>query len=199
MMQKTNLLLALLALSASSSGVAHGEEVPASLIASGKPQWVASKGDKSVNDAMVDIGTMRQIGDVLEVEIRWPYLPDANESQESDKNHIICTTDHAISYAVEIGHISSDGQYRVKTSFDPAEARKKAEQRDAEWAKVGNGFNSYGSDPRSLACWAAARKCAGEAYTWPAPPNKTPLEYSDEARKMNKAYNLAFVPACTLK
>ena len=147
---------------------------------------------------MVDIGLMRQIGDVLEVEIRWPYLPESYGPEESDRNHIICTEDHAISYAIEIGNMSPDGQYELKQNFDPSEASKKAEQRDVDMVKLGNGFNSYGSDPRSLACWAAARKCAGEAFIWPAPPNKTPLEYSDEARQMNKDYNLAFVPTCTV-
>jgi len=198
-MQKSGILPTLFAMSFSMVGFASGTEIPPSSIASGSPQWVASKGDKSSTDAMVDIGSMRQIGDVLEVEIRWPYLPESYGPEESDRNHIICGGDHAVSFAVEIGFISEDGRYHVKKTFDPASERAKAEQRDAEMAKFGGGFSSYGPDPRSLACWAAARKCAEEPFTWPPPPNRTPLEYSDRARKMNSDYNRAFVPSCTLE
>ena len=179
--------------------LAGGTDVAPSAIAAGSPQWIASSGDKSSIDALVDIGSMRQIDDVLEVEIRWPYLPVSYGSEESDKEHIICQADHAISFSIEIGFVSPDGQYHVKRTLDPASEREKAEQRDAEMANIGGGFSSYGSDPRSLACWAAARKCAGESFTWPPPPNETPLEYSDRARKMNSDYNLAFVPTCTLE
>jgi hypothetical protein len=49
-----------------------------------------------------------------------------------------------------------------------------------------------------MACWAAARKCAGEPFTWPPPPNMTPLENTAEALKMNSDYNKPFVPTCTL-
>ena len=198
-MQKAAIFLAFPVLWGNAMGIAHGTEVPAAAIASGTPQWVASKGDGSPTDAMVDIGTMRQVGDALEVEIRWPHLSKPDGSTEADKDHILCTPDHAISYSVEIGAIASDGQYLTKKTFDPATARQQAEQRDAEWAKIGNGFNAYGPDPRSLACRAAAHKCTGEAFSWPPPPNKTPLEYSDRAREMNEAYNQAFVPACTIE
>lgn len=198
-MLKSGLFLILSTLSFCEVCLADGMELPPSSIAAASPQWVASSGDKSSTDAMVDIGTMRQVGDALVVETRWPYMPASYGPEESDKEHIICHADHAISFAVEIGYVSDDGQYHVKETYDPAREREKAEQRDAEIAKIGGGFSSYGRDPRSLACWAAARKCAGQSFTWPPPLNETPLEYSDRARKMNSDYNSAFVPTCTLE
>ncbi|KXO72951.1 hypothetical protein AYJ56_17310 [Brucella anthropi] len=88
---------------------------------------------------------------------------------------------------------------KFKYVHDPASQRAEAGVRASQRAKIGNGVASYGSDPRSLACWAAARKCANEAFTWPPPPNRTPLEYTEEARKMNEDYNKTFVPTCILE
>ncbi len=160
--------------------------------------WVASKGDQSVIDAMVNIGAMRQVGDVLEVDIRWPYLPASYGPEPAEKDHIICKADHAVSYAIEDGFVAADGHYHVKQEYDPASEREIAEQRYSERVKFGGGFSSYGSDPRSLACWAAARKCADQSFTWPPPPNETPLENTAEALKMNDDYNKEFVPTCRL-
>ena len=75
---------------------------------------------------------------------------------------------------------------------------EEAERQDSQMPKIGAGFSSYGPDPRSMACWAAARKCAGEPFTWPPPPNMTPLENTAEALEMNSDYNKPFVPTCTL-
>ncbi len=57
---------------------------------------------------------------------------------------------------------------------------------------------SYGPDPRSLVCWAAARKCDGKDFTWPPPPNLAPLDNSARAAAMRKAYAAGFAPACRL-
>lgn len=198
LMQKPGYLLLLSISSFTTVCLAGGVTIEPSSIGSGSPLWVASNGEKSSTDALVDIGTMRQVGDVLEVEIRWPYLPSSYGPEPAEKDHIICKADHAISFSIEDGFVTADGAYRVKQAYDPASQRERAEQQDSQMAKIGGGFSSYGFDPRSLACWAAARKCAGEPFTWPPPPNETPLEYSDRALKMNDEYNRAFVPTCTL-
>lgn len=196
-MRKSGALFAFIATSVSNVSVA--EEVDQKLIAAGSTRLVSSGGDKSPTDAMVDIGSMRQIGDALEVIIRWPYLPASYGPEAVEKDHIICRADGALAFSVEEGHVSPDGHYQFKNVYDPASQRAEAEKRASQRATIGNGISSYGSDPRSLACWAAARKCANQAFTWPPPPNRTPLEYTEEARKMNDAYNKTFVPTCKLE
>ncbi|KAB2693694.1 hypothetical protein F9K79_21025 [Ochrobactrum sp. Kaboul] len=196
-MRKSGALFAFIAISVSNVSVA--EEVDQRLTAAGLTRWVSSSGDKSPTDAMVDIGSMRQVGDALEVIIRWPYMPAPYGPDAVEKDHIICRANGALSFSVEEGHVSPDGHYQFKNVYDPASQRAEAEKRASQRAKIGYGISSYGSDPRSLACWAAARKCANEAFTWPPPPNRTPLEYTEEARKMNDAYNKTFVPTCKLE
>ncbi|MFB8344899.1 hypothetical protein ACWGNA_27475 [Brucella cytisi] len=196
-MRKSRVLLTLTAILV--ANVSLAEEVDQKSIAAGSVQWVSSSGDKSPTDALVDIGSMRQIGDALEVIIRWPYLPASYGPETVEKNRIICRADGALSFSVEEGHVSPDGHYQFKNVYDPASQRAEAEKRASQVAKIGNGVSSYGSDPRSLACWAAARKCANEAFTWPPPPNRTPLEYTEKARKMNVDYNKTFVPTCKLE
>ncbi|WP_273793852.1 hypothetical protein [Brucella anthropi] len=116
-----------------------------------------------------------------------------------EKDLIICQANGALLFSVEEGHVSPDGHYQFNNVHDPASRRAEAETRAAQMAKIGNGISSYESDPRSLACWAAARKCANEAFNWPPPPNRTPLEYTEVARKMNDDYNKTFVPMCKLE
>lgn len=197
-MGKLGVLLILSVLSAAEVCLADETTIAHTSIAAGSTQWVANHGDRSPTDAMVDIGTMKQIGDALEVIIRWPYLPASYGPQPADKERIVCQADHAVSFSVEGGFFSPDGQYHIKQAYDPASERAKVEQREAQMAKIGNGFSSYGSDPRSLACWAAARKCAGQSFTWPPPPNRTPLEYTAQARQLSEDYNKQFVPTCKL-
>jgi hypothetical protein len=167
-------------------------------IGAGKPLWVASYGDKSVTDAWVDIGTLRQVGAELEVSIRWPYLPASYGPEPAELDRVGCNRDEAISYSITNGYVGADGKYHPTESLDPATEKKKAEAYDAEFAQSGT-FTSYGNDPRSMACWAAARKCAGQKFTWPPPPNNTPLEDTPQAIAMNEAYNKAFVPGCTIR
>jgi len=180
------------------ANVSLAEEVDQKLIAAGLAQWVSSSGDRSPTDAMIDIGSMRQVGDALEVIIRWPYLPASYGPEAVEKDRIICRADGALSFSVEEGHVSPDGDFQFKNVYDPASQRAEAEKRASQTAKIGNWVSSYGSDPRSLACWAAARKCANEAFIWPPPPNRTPLEYTEQARQMNADYNQMFVPTCKL-
>ncbi|WP_273786531.1 hypothetical protein [Brucella intermedia] len=196
-MPKSEVLVALAAMSVVNISLA--EEVDQKSIAVGSAHWVSSSGDKSSTDAMVDIGTMRQRGDALEVIIRWPYLPSSYGPEVVEKMHIICRADGALSFSVAEGHVSPDGHFQFQNVYDPAGQRAEAEKRDSRMAKISNGVSSYGSDPRSLACWAAARKCANEAFVWPPPPNETPLEYTEHSRKMNADYNEMFVPTCELE
>ncbi|MND47864.1 hypothetical protein D3C80_387670 [compost metagenome] len=149
--------------------IAHRE------IASGQIKWVSSSGDRSSTDALVDVGSLRQVGEVLEVVVRWPYLPAAYGPEPAEKNHIVCQAEKALSFDVEDGYLSPDGKYHVKKVHSPKSQREQAEQLASQFAKIGNGISSYGSDPRSMACWAAARKCAGQDFSWPPPPNTAPL------------------------
>jgi len=172
--------------------------VGAAAIAAGKPVWVASYGDKSVTDAWVDIGTLRQVGSELEVRIRWPYMPASYGNLTAEVDRVDCNRDEAISYSITNGYFGADGRYHPVQVLDPVVEKKKAYAYDAQFAQFGT-FTSYGNDPRSLACWAAARKCAGQNFTWPPPPNDTPLENTPQAMAMNDEYNKAFVPGCVLR
>jgi hypothetical protein len=169
-----------------------------SSIAAGKPFWVASAGDKTSTDALVDIGTMTQAGDELVVTIQWPYMPAAYGPDPTEHDRIVCQSDQALSFSTDYGFTGADGKYHATTTNDPVAERKKSEAYEAQWAQAGGIPMSYGDDPRSLACWAAARKCAGQKFTWPPPPNNTPLENTPQALKMNDAYNKTFIPSCTL-
>lgn len=170
-----------------------------SAIASGKPLWVASETDKSVITALVDIGTLRQIGSELQVTMSWPYMPKAEGPDNAEQDRIICSKDNAVLYMITDGYIGSDGDYHIVHTYDPEKQRKIAEHENEQMEKLGGIPMSYGSDPRSLACWTAARKCAGQKFTWPPPPNNTPLVNSKQAIEMNQAYNNTFRPTCTLK
>lgn len=172
--------------------------VDPSSVASGRPVWVASEGDKSPIDALVDIGDMRQIGDELDVAIRWPYLPPPGGPEQQEQDRVICGPDHAVSYTISTGVVGAGGAYTVQHTYDAAEERRKAVRYDTDMAKAAGGATSYGTDPRSLACWAAARKCRGEAVTWPPPPDTAALDNSAASLATNAAYNRGFVPTCRL-
>jgi hypothetical protein len=102
-------------------------------------------------------------------------------------------------FRVESTIIDPDGTLIVRKTFDPAKERLKAEASAKEMRAISRMPVGYGSNPRSLVCWAAARKCEGKDFSWPPPPNKTPLEYSERATRMQAEYNRMFVPTCVLK
>jgi hypothetical protein len=196
----SGMLVAAMALGVPRAGLAKpAVSVAASSIASGTPLWVATDTKRSVITAMVDIGTLRQVGDALQVTINWPYAPASEGPDNADQERIICSPSHAISYPVTLGKVGAHGTYHVAHTYDVAKQRRIAEREDRQMAAMGGIPPSYGDDPRSLACWAAARKCAGEKFTWPPPPNETPLVKSPRAVAMNDAYNRQFRPSCTLK
>jgi hypothetical protein len=197
----------------SAYGRAHGEPVtsaPAAVVASGSPLWVDSQVEPgfAIINAKVDIGSLRQQGDAIEAELAWPLrlgalndtraahpgvaIPDGSASVYVER--ILCRENHALSYSVENRIVSPDGKTLYRQAFNAEEERGKAEEQERAALLP----SSYGPDPYSLVCWAAARKCIGEDYRWPPPPNLTPLEYSDRATKMRADYNRRFIPRCQL-
>ena len=159
-------------------------------------------------DAKVNIGSMHQQGDAIEAELAWPLklgvlgdtraahpgvdIPEGSTSVYVER--ILCRENYALSYSIENRIVSPDGTIVYQQAFNPEEERGKAEEQERAALLP----SSYGPDPYSLVCWAAARKCAGENYRWPPPPNLTPLEYSDRATKMRADYNRRFIPHCRL-
>jgi hypothetical protein len=91
-----------------------------------------------------------------------------------------------------------DGSELYRYSVDPAVEKAK---RQAEWETEERNPRArhlgYSHDAGSFACAALAFKCRGEPLAWPPPPDPTPLEYSQRAREMQRAYGLPFVPQCT--
>lgn len=167
-----------------------GSEVPAALIAAGKALWVDSAPRIAVLNARVDIGSMRQVGDELEGVLRWPATP-ASPRISIETTRVLCTPSAELYYEIALTEESTDGRVLERVTYDHAVARKKAET--DRWRP-----QSYSPNPRSLLCWAAARKCEGKPFTWPPPPNLKPLEHSERATKMQDDYNKQFVPTCKL-
>jgi hypothetical protein len=181
---------------------------PVSAIASGKPFWVdsSSEPDSWIN-ARVDIGTLRQERDEIEVRLSWPFSPGARRdyrfthpelqipegSRSVDMERVVCKAAGPLSFMVEHTIVSPAGAVIFRQNRAVPEERRKAEESVARLPATG-----YGGDPRSLVCWAAARKCEGQAFKWPPPPNNSPLEHSERREKMMSEYNRAFVPGCSL-
>jgi hypothetical protein len=187
----------------------------ASVIGAGTPYWVDSNPDPAfaLIDARVDIGTLRQTGDEIEVQILWPSGPGSlmswraahpgvtipAGSQGLDLERVVCGPEEKLYFRVESTIVGPDGTLIARKTFDPKEERLKAEASAKEMRTISRMPVSYGSDPRSLVCWAAARKCEGKDFSWPPPPNKAPLEYSERATRMRAEYDRMFVPICELK
>jgi len=196
----------LIALSAGNGVCEPATSVPATAIASGSSVLVDSDSDPSfaLINVRVDIGTLRQVGDAIEAELTWKLklgllkdtraeypgvnIPDGSAAVTKDR--IVCRVDGALYYAVETRIVAPDGTLVTRRTYDAELERKKAEELQVRWGRV------YSRDPRSLVCWAAARKCEEKDFTWPPPPNNTPLEDSERATKMQKDYYSQFVPRC---
>ncbi len=188
-------------------------EAPAAAIAAAVPFRVDSDPDPSfaLIDALVDIGTLRQVGDAIEAELSWPLrlgvLRDTRanypgvaipeNSTSADVARVVCRPDGMLYYRVQTTIKAPDGTVLARRTFDPDEERRKMEERERS-PGIFHGQASYSSDPFSLVCWAAARKCQGKAFSWPPPKNNTPLERSGRADKMRAEYNAQFVPRCRL-
>jgi hypothetical protein len=218
MTPKNYLIFVLTTLALVTPWTAHAEPVtsaPASMIGAGTPVWIDSNPDPefALINARVDIGTMRQVGDEIEVQILWPsapgYLmswraahPEAkipDGSQSIDRERIVCRPENMLSFMVESAIVAPDGTGILRETLDPAEERLKAEESDKKMRAVFRTPGGYSPNVRSLVCWAAARKCEGKDFSWPPPPNNTPLEYSERATRMRAEYNRMFVPTCELK
>ncbi len=186
--------------------------VPATKISAGKTIWVDSEPGEPFEliNARVDIGTLKAVKGEQEVQIWWPSAPGtlqmfrqshpdlaiSSTSQFIDRERVICRADGMISYQIESSVRSPDGKLIYRQAYDPITERKKAEATAQRLKTTLSSANSYGNDPRSLACWAAARQCQHKDFTWPPPPNMTPLEHSDRATRMRAAYNQRFIPTC---
>ncbi len=202
-----------MALFAAQTLAAPPPTVPAARIGAGTALVVDSEPDPAFSaiNARVDVGRLRQKGDAIEAELSWPLrlgalidaraarpgidIPDGSASISRER--IVCRTAGALSYAIEIRIVAPDGHVVDSRSFDAAVARRDAEEQDRAFGRS-LGPSSYGTDPRSLVCRAAARRCDGHDFRWPPPPNQTPLEHSARADAMRKAYAAEFVPSCRL-
>jgi hypothetical protein len=182
-------------------------------IATGQVEWFETMPDDPLLDARVDIGTLRSVGEEIEVAIMFASAPGYMMSwrkahpdltipagtTELEKERVQCRLDGPLYYEIESRLIAPDGHEIVKMSKDPAAQLAAASETQAKLrALLHDRAGPYGKDPRSLACLAAASKCRGVPLAWPPPPNNTPLEYSKRADNMLAAYNAPFVPACKL-
>ena len=203
-----------LALFAGAAAADPAPAVPAARIAAGTPLQVDSNSDPAfaLINARVDIGRLRQVGDAIEAELAWtlrsgmlnderavrPGVVIPEGSVSISREHIVCGADGALSFSVETRIVAADGKLLDRRSQDAGAQRQKAEAQEQSLARMTGRPTGYGSDPRSLVCWAAARRCEGQAFTWPPPPNLTPLEHSARADKMRQGYAARFLPNCRL-
>jgi hypothetical protein len=197
---------------------AHSEPMtfaPASVICAGAPFWVDSNPDPAfaLINARVDIGTMRQTGDEIEAQILWPSAPGhlmslraaypgvtiPDGSHSIARERVVCGAEDMVFFKVESTIVAPDGTLVFRETLDPAKERLKAEASNKEMRTAFPRPVGYGSDARSLVCWAAARKCERKDFSWPPPPNQAPLEYSERATRMRAEYNSMFMPTCELK
>ncbi len=110
-----------------------------------------------------------------------------------DRERVVCRPSGPLSFLVETSIVAPDGKVIHQQKRDAAEQRRAEESAQRRLSETG-----YDGDPRSLVCWAAARKCENKPFSWPPPPNNTPLERSLRAARMMAEYNRMFVPACAL-
>jgi hypothetical protein len=178
------------------------------VVAAGSPFWFEIDPAVPELNTKIDLGTLRAIDDELEVQLEWPMSPGlrmAIQSQEPSvmitdgsrlfaTERVVCTTRGAMHFETLSRLVGPDGGELRRRDEEPAAARAQAEESFSK-----QHLDSYGRDPRSLVCWAVARKCGGEAVTWPPPPNRTPLEYSERADRMRAEYNALFIPKCGLR
>ncbi len=181
---------------------------PVSVIGAGEPYWIDSNPKHALINARVDIGTMHWVEDEIEAQFLWPSAPgllrDFRSSHPNlkvpegsyfyDRERVLCGKEAMVHYLVESSVLAPDGTPIYRKTFNPKEERLKAEA--SEKTLRSSLGATYGSDPRSLVCWAAARKCERRNFSWPPPPNMTPLEHSERAKRMHTEYNRMFVPAC---
>jgi hypothetical protein len=200
----------LVALMAGDAACEPAGTVPATAIGSGTSIMVNSQTDPkfALINVRIDLGTLRQAGDAIEAELTWtlrkgllsdvrarhPDVTIPEGSLDIYRERIHCRPDGALEYPVERRIVAPGGAPLARQAYDADVEREKAEKPPNGWSPT----VGYGSDPRSLVCWAAARKCDGEDFTWPPPKNLTPLENSERATNMRAEYNSKFVPRCQL-
>jgi hypothetical protein len=187
-------------------------------IASGKDYWVDSEPDPEFANinARVNLGNLREIAHgIYDADLRWPLSFDARKHWKKqipglvltpahygvDRERIICHQNQHFSFGYRSALYNGQGQEIKVKLEDPQVAQQAAEKLHADFLKRLNLTDtvSYGSDPRSLVCWAVAQKCRKQAFYWPPPPNLTPLNHSQAAENMRAKYNQQFVPDCSIK
>jgi hypothetical protein len=176
-----------------------------SVVGAGTPVWFENDPAVPELNTRVDLGTVRAINDELEVGLEWPMslglklAIEANDpglevpagSRLFATERVVCSKRGALHFETQSRLVGPDGGVlRIK------EADSKSARTAAEQTFTSSSPGSYGRDPRSLVCWAVARKCAGQPVSWPPPPNLTPLEYSERADRMRAEYNASFIPRC---
>jgi hypothetical protein len=180
-------------------------------IGGGAPVWIDSVPDPAfaLINARVDVGTLRQVGDAVEAQTAWtlklgllrdtraahPGLTIPDGSQQIERERIVCRPEGPLSYRVESTLLTPDGKLIDRRTFEPEHERRKSEEQDARLSRSRPGYHP---DPRSLVCFAVARKCDDKPLSWPPPPNLAPLEHSERAARMNAEYDRMFVPGCRL-
>jgi hypothetical protein len=184
---------------------------PPEAIGGGASVWIDSETDPkfALINARVDVGSLRQVGDAIEVQtsriLRLGLLrdtradhPDLNipdGSQLIDRERILCRPQGALSYRVESTLVAPDGKLIDRRVFEPARERSRREQQEARHPPSMPGYHE---NPMTLVCWAVARKCEDKPMSWPPPPDKSPLDNSERAARMRSEYDRMFLPRCTL-
>lgn len=151
--------------------------IPRADVATDRPSWFHVAPENPFLDARLDLGALHAApGEehALDILVEWPITPgERNDARLSGKtvppegarsferSRVVCEAQGPLSFPLAIWKEAPDGGDVERVVYDPVAERMKSHA----WSG-----RPYGTDVYSLACWIAARKCAGEDAPWPAPP-----------------------------
>jgi len=146
--------------------------VAKSAIASGTTSWFHVRPDDPLLDARLDLGSIHSSEDAsIDILVEWPITPgernDArlqgqnipDDARSFERSRVLCGPTGPLSFPLEIYKLGADGGDLSRLVYDPMAEKMKAHA----WSG-----RPYADDVYALACFLAARKCAGEDARWPA-------------------------------
>ena len=153
-------------------------------IANGTTSWFHVRPDDPLLDARLDVGSLHSSEDAsVDVLVEWPITPGERTNarllgppipdgaRSFERSCVMCGPTGPLSFPLEIYKVDADGGDVSRIAYDPVAEQMKAHA----WSG-----RPYADDLYSLACWLAARKCAGEDARWPG--SKDPAQYVPRCR-----------------
>ncbi len=141
-------------------------------IGNGTTSWFHVRPEDPLLDARLDLGSLHSSEDAsVDIVVEWPIDPgeqrDArlrgenmpDDARAFERSRVLCGPTGPLSFPLESYKLDGDGGDLSRLAYDPVAEKMKAHA----WSG-----RPYADDVYSLACYLAARKCAGEDARWPA-------------------------------